>query len=258
MRRLLLPGVIVAALAFSPSASLAQQGRPYALEDLKILIQGGLPAPSILQRVKQNCLLFTLDDPAVAELRAAGATTELIDGLRPVCVKLPQAAAPPAPRVDSVPTAVVAAPPPAPAARRVFSPAGEAVRSLFVPGLGQFHTHRPAVGVAFLVGGLGALALGLASQRVEVNCLSPEVSGACPAGQVRDQATKRPMLVPGLAGFVGLGVISAFEAAAGARRANAAPSGSSGGTAGAHLEWSPGAVDTGDGAVVASLLRLRF
>ncbi len=256
MRRLLLPGVIVAALAVSPSASPAQ-GRPYSLEDLKILVQGGLPAASILQRVKQNCLLFTMDEPAVAELRAAGASTELIEGLRPVCVKLPQAAAP-APTVDSVPTAVVAAPPPAPAARRVFNPAGEAVRSLFVPGLGQFHTHRPAVGAVFLVGGLGALALGLASQRVEVNCLSPEVNGACPAGQVRDQATKRPMLVPGLAGFLGLGVIGAFEAAAGARRANAAPSGSSGGAAGAHLEWSPGVLDTKDGGATVALLRLRF
>jgi hypothetical protein len=258
MRRLLLPGVIAAALAFSPSASLAQQGRPYSLDDVKILIQGGLPAASILQRVKQNCLLFTLDDPAVAELRAAGATAELIDGLRPVCVRLPQAAAPPAPRVDSVPTAVVAAPPPAPAARQVFSPAGEAVRSLFVPGLGQFHTHRPAVGAAFLVGGIGALALGMLSQRVEVNCLSPMENGACPAGQVRDQATKRPMLVPGLAGFVGLGVISAFEAASGARRANAAPAGASGSPAGSHLEWVPDVMDAGGGRADVALLRLRF
>jgi len=219
MRRLLLPGAIVAALALFPSGSRGQQGRPYSLDEVRILIQGGLPTASILQRAGRNCLLFTVDDEAVGQLRAAGAAPDLIEGLRSVCVRLPQpAAAPIPPKADSVPTAVASAPAAGPAARRVYSPGGEAVRSLIVPGLGQFHTRRPAVGALFLAGGGGALAFGLLSQRVEVNCLSPMVDGACPANQIRDQATTRPMLMPGLAAFVALGVIGAFEAAAGARR----------------------------------------
>jgi hypothetical protein len=104
MSRLLLSGVIAAAIAISPASPQAQ-ARPYTIEQLKILIQGGLPATSILRRVTQNCLAFKLDETATRELRTAGATAPLLAGLRTACLRLPEPAQVAAPvRTDTVRT----------------------------------------------------------------------------------------------------------------------------------------------------------
>lgn len=261
MRRLLLPFTMAVALAMLPSASPAQQGRPYSLEQVRILIEGGLPANAILKRTSQDCLSFRLDGEAERQLRAAGADDQLVQGLRSACVRLPVQVEAQAPvKVDSAPPAPRPLPAQPAAVRQAFSPAGAAIKSLFVPGLGQFGTRRPAIGAVFLAGGAGALAFGLLSQKIEMDCLARTTDNTCPSGSVRNQTTKRPMLVPGLAAFVGVGVISAIEAASGARRANARLSG--GGpveSSGAHLELAPALLDGGGGGgATVGFFRLRF
>ena len=300
MSRLILPGMIALALAIFPVAPQAQQSPAYSLEQLKILIQGGLPAASILRRTAQDCLAFRMDEEVTRQLRAVGATNQLIDGLRSTCVRLPQAAQPavqPPARVDSARAPVRtdstraqtrtdtarapvrdtaraavrtdsvrrAAPPPAQvtpteaADRQLFSPGGAAVKSLILPGLGQFSTRRPVLGAVFMAGGAGALAFGLMSKRTEIDCLARTTDGTCPSNQVRDEVSERPMLIPGLAAFVAVGVVSALEAAAGARRANARePEWTPTETSAAHLELKPALVDGGGGGANVSLIRLRF
>jgi hypothetical protein len=129
---------------------------------------------------------------------------------------------------------------------------------MILPGLGQFSTSRPVLGVVFLAGGAGALAFGLLSTRTEIDCLARTTDGTCPSNQVRDEVSKRPMLVPGLAAFIAVGIVSGIEAAAGARRANAratqwAPTQ----TSAAHLELLPAVLASGGGRVDVSLLRMR-
>jgi hypothetical protein len=101
----------------------------------------------------------------------------------------------------------------------LYSPTSAAMRSLAVPGLGQFYTGRPAVGVAFLAAWAGAIGFGIMSQDVTVECLA-QTSDACPAGQVRAEIVERPMLPVGLGAAIAVAVISAFEARSGANRAN--------------------------------------
>ena len=88
-----------------------------------------------------------------------------------------------------------------------------------MPGLGQFYTGRPAMGVAFLAAWAGAIGFGIMSQEVTVECLAL-TSDTCPAGQVRAELVERPMLPVGLGAALAVAVISAFEARSGANRAN--------------------------------------
>jgi hypothetical protein len=147
--------------------------------------------------------------------------------------------------------------PPSSGVGRLYNPTAVAVRSLLVPGLGQFQTRRPALGAAFALGAGGALAAGLMSQRVTVECLVRTTDGSCPAGQSRDELTERPMLLPGLAAFVALGVISAFEASSAARRANAR-AGSGGDPGDVDVRLAPGFEPGSDGSMKVRVLQVRF
>jgi hypothetical protein len=84
----------VAALAV-PSLGAAQQVgvRPYALEDVVVLLQGGHSAERIIARVRDDCIAFRVD-AAAAALRRAGADDALIAGLRDVCYRAPATPAP--------------------------------------------------------------------------------------------------------------------------------------------------------------------
>jgi hypothetical protein len=134
-----------------------------------------------------------------------------------------------------------------------LSPGSAAVRSIFVPGLGQFYTGRPVLGVLFLGAAAGALAVGVGSTETTVRCAAPLVNDECPGGAEYDEITRKQYLVPGLGGFLAIAVISALEARSAASRANR----EAGFTLGPVLV--PLDVDrAGDGAVEVALLRARL
>jgi hypothetical protein len=192
----------------------AQQGTAYPLDQVEILLSGGVPVTTILERLRRDGISFRVDSIAERRLRTAGADSAFIQALRSVPYRGPVTPPPPPP------------PPPPPAATRTsapaarYSPGGAAVRSLLIPGLGQFYTGRPALGVLFLGAGAGAIAAGVMSKRTVIECLE-RTTGTCPDNRIRDSKVERPMLLPGIGGFVALGVIGAIEASAAARRANA-------------------------------------
>jgi hypothetical protein len=71
-----------------PALGAAQEpaARPYVLEDIVVLIQGGHSTERILARVRNDCIAFRVDGAANA-LREAGADDALLSGLREVCFR---------------------------------------------------------------------------------------------------------------------------------------------------------------------------
>jgi len=207
------------ALALLPGDVAGQQGPPYTLEQLEGYLAVGLSPELILNRVQRDCLAFRLDAAAEERLKAAGADEAFLQALRGVCYRGPEGAVEPPvqpePRAQPRPQ-----PPPAPVSSTLYSPGSAAVRSLILPGLGQFYTKRPAVGAVFLAGWAGALGLGLMSQETTVECLD-RVTDSCPPNRVLSETVKRPMLAVGVGGAVALAVVSALEARSGAAKANA-------------------------------------
>jgi hypothetical protein len=203
--------LVLPVLFLAPSPSRAQEGQPYTLEQIEGLLEAGLSTTVILEMARPDCLAFRVDQATADRLTASGADSDLIEGLRGLCYRSPE------PEVE-LPAEEVATPS-SPSLPLLFSPTSAAMRSLAVPGLGQFYTGRPAVGVAFLAAWAGAIGFGIMSQDVTVECLA-QTSDACPAGQVRAEIVERPMLPVGLGAAIAVAVISAFEARSGANRAN--------------------------------------
>jgi TM2 domain-containing membrane protein YozV len=198
----------------SPRCLHAQERPPFTLEQIEELLAAGLAPSVIVEMAGADCLAFRLNEEAEGRLRAAGATDELITGLRNVCYGGPE----PEPETPTeTPPVAASSSIPLP-----YSPGSAALRSLAIPGLGQFYTGRPAVGALFLAGWAGALGFGFMSQDVTVECLARVgESEPCPSDQVRGKVTERPMLVLGLGAAVAVAVISAIEARSGADKANA-------------------------------------
>jgi hypothetical protein len=153
-------------------------------------------------------------------LRTAGGDDELISGLAEVavCRQVLQAQEEEQGRRE-----------PEPAAERevetrsgpaTYSPSSAALRSLFIPGLGQFYTGSPAAGGLFLAGWAGALGFGLMSQEVTTYCLA-QATDTCPSGSIRDQVTERPNMMIGVGAAAALAVASALHARSAANKANA-------------------------------------
>jgi hypothetical protein len=155
-------GSLLLVLALFPAGSHAQQGPPYTLEQLEGYLAVGLSPDLILSRVQRDCLAFRIDAAAEERLRVAGAQDAFMEALRGVCYRGPEEVVeeparpvlPPEPRPQPTPSPVSAVP---------YSAGSAALRSLLVPGLGQFYTKRPAVGAVFLAGWAGALGFGLMS-----------------------------------------------------------------------------------------------
>jgi hypothetical protein len=224
LRRCAVLIVLASGVLLTPSLARAQQGPAYTLNQVERLLQARVPG--ILDDLRRDCIAFEITDEAVTRLRAAGADDAFIAGIREVCKRLPaeppQGAQPPArreptPAREEVPQTV----------RAPVSPGSAAVRSLVVPGLGQFATGKPALGVVFLAAWGGALGFGLMSQETTIECLA---AGAdpCPANQVRDEVVKRPMLAVGVGGALAVAVVSALHArsaAASGLAAGGAPAG---------------------------------
>ena len=195
-------------LVLIPSGIKGQQGPPYTLEQVEGYLAVGLSPELILSRVQRDCLAFRVQGEAETRLRAAGAQDAFLEALRGVCYRGPGAEAE-APRTG-----------PASATAPRFNPTSAAVRSLIVPGLGQFSTGRPAMGAVFLVGAAGVLGLGLMSSEETVQCLD-RVTDTCPPNRVASSSTTKPMLAVGVGGWLAVAVVSALEARSGATKANA-------------------------------------
>jgi hypothetical protein len=105
--------------------------------------------------------------------------------------------------------------------QRQWSPSSAAVRSIILPGMGQFYTKQKFLGGAFLLAAAGAAAAGVLVREDEVEC-APVFQNydPCPPGyEVRKYKT-RPLLVPAAAGYVTLGIASALQARGVARRSS--------------------------------------
>jgi len=190
-----------------PGGGSAQQGPAYTLEQVERLLSAKVPG--IINDLRRDCIAFEVTDANVTRLKNAGADDAFIEQLRTVCKRLPQAAPPPtrAQPPVSAPERQAATP------RAAVSPGSAAIRSLFIPGLGQFATGKPAAGVAFLAAWGGALGYGLLSKETTTECLARVQPGAtCPANDIRDTSVKRPSLAIGVGGALAVAVVSALHA----------------------------------------------
>lgn len=203
--------MLLSAILLTSNPAWAQERQPYTLEQIEGLLEARLATSVILGMVRTDCLTFQIDEEAVERLTAAGASRELIAALRDVCYEGPE------PEIEP---AVEATPATSPPTTGLFSPASAALRSLAIPGLGQFYTGRPALGAAFLGAWAGAIGFGLMSEKVTVECLA-QATDECPSGQVRAKISERPQLMLGLGIAAAVAVISALEARSGAAKVNA-------------------------------------
>lgn len=142
-----------------------------------------------------------------------------------------------------------------------YNPVAALATGLVVPGLGHFTTGRPVTGAVFLGSAAGALAVGLLTQRTEVECLATPVDGRCPPDQVLRENVERPYLTAALAVAAAIGIGGAIDAYRGARSRNAAAPevlrfGEQNGAGGAALVLPR--VHLGPDGPRLYLLRLRF
>ncbi len=140
----------------------------------------------------------------------------------------------------------------------VYNPTTALVAGAFIPGFGQFHTDRPVGGLTVLTLAAAAAGFGIAYTETEIICATP--ANPCPPGQVIDQTSTQPLLVPGLVTAAAITIGAAIEGYINAKRRNAEAAGV-GGQIGqqAGPTWLPPAVGaTTDGRVALELVRLRF
>ncbi len=190
-----------------PAGGSAQQGPAFTLEQVERLVRAKVPG--IINDLRRDCIAFEVTDDVATRLKAAGADDAFLVELRTVCKRLPQAETPPARAQPPAPAPVRQTATP----RTAVSPGSAAIRSLFIPGLGQFATGKPAAGVAFLAAWGGALGYGLLSKETTTECLARVQPGStCPANDIRGTSVKRPSLAIGVGGALAVAVVSALHA----------------------------------------------
>jgi hypothetical protein len=254
---------LLLALAVFPADILSQQG--YTLDELVEFVDRGFSPELILTLAQRDCLAFRMDAKAEERLREAGATDELLEVLKGVCYMGPKEDPLVQPEPEPEPTPPSSPqpdPPPAPAASILYDPGAATLRSLILPGLGQFYSDRPVMGTLFMAGWAGALGLGFLAQEVTVDCLD-RVEGPCPSNRIFRRTVGRPLLPVGVGGALAVAVVSALEARSGAGKANALSTSSWEGVAhgGTRLEivpfeTLPQALSRSGGDLV--LVQLRF
>jgi tetratricopeptide (TPR) repeat protein len=143
-------------------------------------------------------------------------------------------------------------------ASSLYNPGQALAMGLVVPGLGQFYTGRPVRGVLALGVASGALAAGMLTERLEVDCRSVPVNNSCPAADVLDERTRRPYLAPAIAVAAGVALISAIDAFVTARNANARAATTLDPAGGDGPRLLLPSVTVEPDAIRAHLLRLRF
>jgi tetratricopeptide (TPR) repeat protein len=109
--------------------------------------------------------------------------------------------------------------------RAPLSPSQALTLGLFIPGAGQFYTHRPGWGTALLVATGGAVAFALVPQ---TKTITEQQSATDPFGNpytftATRRVTEHPGLVAGLIAAGAIDLMGATEAAIFARRANNEP-----------------------------------
>jgi len=140
-----------------------------------------------------------------------------------------------------------------------LDPTSAAVRSLFVPGLGQMYTGRTALGAAFMGAAGGVLAFGALATKRTVECFSPLVEEVCPENQIRGEVVERPYLMPSLGAALALSLGAAFEAFRAAKRLNErARGGTRSGEPDSGLRLALPGLEVRSGVVRFHLLRLTF
>jgi hypothetical protein len=86
------------------------------------------------------------------------------------------------------------------------------LRGLVVPGLGQFYAGTPALGAGYLGATTTAVLIGLLSQRVEIQCLSPLQDGGCPSGMEFSRHERRHLMGQSLLAAGAIAVAGAVHA----------------------------------------------
>jgi len=210
----------------------AQEARGMTLAQIERLFAAGVNPAQILATAREACIDFRIDSAAEAQLTRAGATREFITSLRDVCYRGP--VAPPVQERPVERTPPTTNQPVEPMPR--FNPGSAMTRSLIVPGLGQFYTRRPALGVLFLAAWGGAIGAAVLSQETEIECLARVTDDECPEADIRDELVHRPLLAIGVGGALAVAVISALEARAAAGRLNRA---AGGGDSDGPADWFP-------------------
>ena len=201
-RLVLLCGILVAML--SGANGVAAQQAAVSADVVVRLFEAGLSGSAVMNELRGRCVDFQVDDASVQQrLRAAGADDAFLQQLGGLCYVAPPGALAPSaaptqePQVTLAPLTVTAG--------------GAALRSVVVPGLGQFSSGRPLVGAFFL-------AAGMLSESVTVYCLA-QTTGECPHDQIAEEVSESKMTL-GLAGFAAVAVASALEAYTGVNRVN--------------------------------------
>jgi hypothetical protein len=79
--------------------------------------------------------------------------------------------------------------------------------------MGQYYTGRGVTGTIFVALAGAAVASGFMVRDVKVRCLNtPPSGGDCPPGDILDETTERPYLVPALGAAGAITIIGAVEA----------------------------------------------
>lgn len=131
------------------------------------------------------------------------------------------------------------------------------VSGLLVPGLGQFLTDRPLLGLTLMGIAGGGIAVGVLSEERNIQCRIDPTGGVCPPGDILDETVERPFLIPGIAVAAAAALIGAVDAYRSAgRRGNLDALPVRPRSAGVRLD-APALGWDGRG-VRAEVLRLRF
>lgn len=93
-----------------------------------------------------------------------------------------------------------------------YSPGIALTTGLLLPGMGQFYTDQPRLGLIFLSTAGTAAAVGILHKKVEVVCLQVPQDGVCPPDQILEERVERPLLVPGLVAAASISIVGAILA----------------------------------------------
>lgn len=96
------------------------------------------------------------------------------------------------------------------------------IRGLAVPGLGQFYAGKPVIGAGYLGATTTAVLIGLMSERIEIECLSPLDGGECPVGMEFSHRERRHLLGRSLLAAGAIAAAGAVHAWLDVRRATGA------------------------------------
>lgn len=136
---------------------------------------------------------------------------------------------------------------------------GAALAFGVVPGMGQYYTGRGITGTIVLAVAAGAVASGFLIKDVTVRCVNTPPPGSdCPSGEILDETTDRPYLIPALGAAAAVTLIGAIEAFVRARGRRAAQAEAIDNLASTAIRISGPSVAMRGNRVDLNVLGLRF